>query len=247
MTPPFGRKTVAQQTRTDWSSSEQFEPDLFWQRHGKKIIYAVLALLAIGTVVYVWQRQQAEEADRLVQRLAMATNPQALESIIREYPGKPAAKEALLRLANLYAQHADHLTDAAGLYQRFLNDFPGDPLAESALLGLAGIEESQDNFAAAKTKYLEIVTAHPNGFAVKPAKLGAARCAEALGQLKEARQLYDEVLASAHEGSPLFDAAAIRSLVLRRGLPAAGPESSTNSPPAQLIIPGITTTQPSSK
>ena len=245
---------MAQQTRTDWSSSEQFEPDFFWQQHGKKIIYAVLALLAIGAVMYVWQRQQAEEADRLVQRLATATNPQTLESIIHDYPGKPAAKEALLRLANMYAQ-IGRPTDAAGFYQRFLNEFPGDPLTESALLGLAGVEESQSNFAGAKTRYLELVTAHPNGFAVKSAKLGAARCAEALGQLKEARQLYEEVLASAREGSPLFEAAAIRSLVLRRDSSAAasetsvaaGPESSTNPTPAQLIIPSIPTTQPSPK
>jgi TolA-binding protein len=254
MTPPFRRKTVAQQTRTDWSSSEQFEPDFFWEQHGKKIIYAVLVLLAIGAIMYVWQRQQAEEANRLVLRLATATNPQALDSIIHDYPGKPVAKEALLRLASMYAQIGPP-TNAAGVYQRFLNDFPGDPLAESALLGLAGVEESQGNFAAAKTRYLELVTAHPNGFAVKSAKLGAARCAEALGQLKEARQLYEEVLASAREGSPLFETAAIRSLVLHRDLPAAGsdtsvvagPESSTNLPPAQLIIPSIPAIQPSPK
>jgi len=75
---------VAQQTRTDWSFSEQFEPDLFWQRHGKKIIYAIVALLAIGAVAYVWQRQQAEEADRMAQRLDTATDPQALQSIIHD-------------------------------------------------------------------------------------------------------------------------------------------------------------------
>lgn len=231
---------MAQETRTDWSSSEQFEPDLFWERHGKKIIYAVLALLAIGAIVYVWQRQQTEEADRLVQRLATATNPQALESIIHDYPGKPVAKEALLRLASIARP-----TDAAGLYQRFLKDFPGDPLTESALLGLAGVEESQGNFAAAKTKYLELTTTHPNGFTVKLAKLGAARCAEALGQLKEARQLYEEVVASTREGSPLFEAAAVRSLVLRRDLPVTRPESSTNPPPAQAIVPSIPAPEPS--
>lgn len=253
MTPRFGRKTVAQQTRTDWSFSEQFEPDLFWQQQGKKIIYAMLVLAVIGAIVYVRQHRQAEEENRMAQRLATANNPQALENIIHDYPGKPAAKEALLRLAGMY--QIGRPTDAASLYQRFLNDFPADPLAESALLGLAGIEESQNNFTAAKTKYLEIITTHPNGFTVKSAKLGAGRCAEALGQLKEARQLYEEVLASAREGSPFFEAAAIRSLVLRRDSSAAlldtnvatGAESSTNPPPAQLIIPSIPAALPSAK
>ena len=74
-------------------------------------------------------------------------------------------------------------------------------------------------------------------------------------QLKEARQLYEEVVASSREGSPLFEAAAIRSLVLRRDLPAggpdanllAGPESSTNPPPAQAIVPSIPAPQLSPK
>ena len=245
---------MAQQKRTDWSFSEQFEPDLFWQRHGKKIVYALVALLAIGAVTYVWQRQQAEEADRMAQRLDTATDPQALQGIIHDYPDKPAVKEAILRLAGMHFQ-AGRCADAAGLYQRFLNSFPHDPLAESALFGLASIEESQDHFAAAKTKYLELVAAYQNGFMAKPAKLGAARCAEALGQSKEARQFYEEVLATSREGSPLFEAAAIRSLVLRRDSSAAasetsvaaGPESSTNPTPAQLIIPSIPTTQPSPK
>ena len=245
---------MAQQTKTDWSFSEQFEPDMFWQQHGKKIIYAVLVLLAIAALVYVWQRQQTEEADHMVQRLAAATNSQALESIIHDYPGKTVAKEALLQLANLYAHQTNNLAEATSHYQRFLNDFPGDPLAESALLGLAGVEESRNDFAAAKTKYLELLTTHPNGYAVKSARLGAARCAEALGQLKEARQLYEEVLASAREGSPLFEAAAIRALVLRRDLSAAsdtnvvpGQESSTNLPPVQVILPTIPPAQPSPK
>lgn len=237
---------MAQQTRTDWSFSEQFEPDLFWQRHGKKIIYAIVALLAIGAVAYVWQRQQAEEADRMAQRLDTATDPQALQSIIHDYPDKPAVKEAILRLAGIYFQ-TGHFADAAGLYQKFLNSFPHDPLAESALFGLASIEESQDHFVAAKTKYSELVNAYPNGFMAKPAKLGAARCAEALGQLKEARQFYEEVLATSREGSPLFEAAAIRSFVLRRNLPTEVAETPTNFPPAQLILPGIPAGPSSSK
>jgi tetratricopeptide (TPR) repeat protein len=245
---------VAQQTRTDWSFSEQFEPDFFWQQYGKKIIYVVLALLAVGAFAYLRQRQQAEEADRMVQRLATATNPQALESIVHDYPGKPAAKEAILRLASMYAQ-TGHPTDAVSLYQRFLKDFPADPLAESVLLALANLEESQDNFAAAKAKYVELMTARPTGFTVASAKLGAARCAEALGQFKEARQFYEEVLASTREGSPLFEAAAIRSIVLRRDLLAAGPntnvvaepKSSTNRPPHELIVTNILIGPPTSK
>ena len=245
---------MAQQTRTDWSFSEQFEPDLFWQRHGKKFIYAALALLGIGVVLYVWQRQQVAEADRMVQRLATANSPEALESIVNEYPGKPVAKEAMLLLAGIYGQ-IGRQTDAANLYQRFLNDFPGDSLTESASLALAGLREEQGNFADAKTKYLELMAAHPNGFTIKLAKLGAARCAEALGQSKEAKQLYEEVVASTREGSPLFEAAAIRLLVLRRNLSTVGPdmgvgtgaESSTNPLPAQLILPSSPSVPPSPK
>ncbi|MGD0016589.1 MAG: tetratricopeptide repeat protein [Verrucomicrobiia bacterium] len=229
---------MAQQTRTDWSFSEQFEPDLFWQRHGKKIVYAIVALLAIGVVAYVWQRQQAEEADRMAQRLDTATDPQALQGIIHDYPDKPAVKEAILKLAGMHFQ-AGHFADAANLYQKFLNNYPHDPLAESASFGLASIEESQDHFTVAKTEYLELVAAYPNGFIAKPAKLGAARCAEVLGQLKEARQLYEEVLATSREGSPLFETAAIRSFVLRRNLPAEVAETPTDSPPAQLTLPSI--------
>ena len=45
----------------------------------------------------------------------------------------------------------------------------------------------------AKMQYAQLAT-RPNSYTVLAAKLGAARCAENLGQTKEAVQLYEELM-----------------------------------------------------
>lgn len=191
------------ETNTDKKISfgdfEQFEPDLFWQEHGRKIIWATAAVLAIGLVAYLWQQQRLQEADAALSKLSQATDAAALQSIVQAYSGTEVAAAALLRLADIHF-HENRFSEAAAAYQQFLDKYPKHPFADSARLGLAAIQEATGNFDGARTLYTQLASANPNGYAAVAAKLGAARCTELLGQPHEARQAYNEVMAADKAG-----------------------------------------------
>lgn len=201
-------------SRTDIRVVDKFEPDVFWERHGKKIITAGVAILVVGIVVFYWQRQAAEREQRAAASLAGARDIRSLGQVVEDYPKSEVAAQALLRLGDMHFQ-AGQYSDAATAYQRFVNNFPSHPMIESALLGMAAVQESQGNLQEARAKYTQIVNSYPKGYAAWSARMGAARCSEGLGQIKEAQQAYEEIL-SAGRGSPWQSEAYLRWVVLGR-------------------------------
>jgi len=191
---------VTETNKIKFSDFEQFEPDLFWQEHGRKIIWATAAALAIGLVAYLWQQQRLQEADAASAKLAQATDAASLQQIVQNYPSTDVATAALIRLADLHFREGRY-QEAAAAYQQFLEKYPKHFLADAARLGLAAIQEAVNNFDGARSLYSQLVSANPNGYVVVAAKLGVARCMELLGQPNEARQAYNEVMASDKAGA----------------------------------------------
>ena len=191
----------------------QLEPELFWQLHGRKIVWGVVAVLAAVVVVVQVQRQAADREVEAAERVAQTVDPGLLQPLAREYKGKNLGAQALLRLADVHSQ-AGRLTEAQAAYQEFLTVYPQHPLADSAQLGQAATLEAAGKFEDAKARYLQIVS-RPNSYATVAAKLGVARCAETLGQTKEARQYYEE-LAPAVAGTQWALPVALRLDVLAR-------------------------------
>jgi tetratricopeptide (TPR) repeat protein len=207
----------------------QFEPDVFWAQHGRKVIWAAVGVVAIGLIVFVVQHNAAQRMEEAAVRLSNASDAAALQSIVNDYPGREVAAQAMAKLADLQFRQGN-FNDAAASYQRLIQSFPNNPLAESAQLGLAAIQEAQGNYQAARDSYMQILNTHPTGFTAQSARLGAARCSELLGQTKQAQQLYEEVAA---RESPLQREAYIRWVVLSRNRPAEPPaESATKAPAA---------------
>lgn len=204
----------------DW---EQFEPDLFWQEHGRKIIWATAAALGIGLLAYLWQQQRLQEAEVAMSKLAQATDAASLQQIVQSYAGSEVGAAALLRLADLHYREGRYL-EANSAYQQFLERYPKHFLADSARLGLAAVQEATGNFEGARTQYAQLASANPNGYAAVAAKLGVARCTELLGQVGEARQAYNEVMAADKAGG-WQEEAFFRWTVLGRAL--AKPPSPT--------------------
>jgi tetratricopeptide (TPR) repeat protein len=192
--------TVTDTNKIKFSNFEQFEPDLFWQAHGRKIIWATAAVLAIGLVAYLWQQQRLMEADAASAKLAQAADAASLQQIVQNYADSDVAAAALLRLANLHFRESRY-PEAAAAWQQFLEKHPKHFLADSARLGLAAIQEATGNFDGARSLYSQLASASPNGYAAVTAKLGMARCTELLGQPNEARQAYNEVMASDKAGA----------------------------------------------
>ncbi len=219
---------MAQEAQNDLRITDQFDFEVFWAAHGRKTIIVVLAVMAFGGGVLLWQYQSNQRLKLAADSLAKANDPASLEQVAREFPETQTALEALSRLGDLQYREGRY-AEATSTYERILKEFPSNPLAESARLGLAAIQEAQGNFEAAKGLYLRIVESSPTSFIASAARMGMARCLEALGQTKEARQFYEEIM-SAGQGSPWRSEAYLRWVVLKRELPSEGP----SQPPTQL-------------
>ena len=235
---------MADASKTPIDELQQFEPDVFWEQYGSKIIVAALVVVAVAVGIYLWQRQAADQAETAASRLAEAQDKTALERIAQDYAGKEPGAQALIRLADLDFQ-ASLFAEAGANYQKFLNQFPNHALAESALLGLAAVAEAQGNFPDAQRQYIQLAGTHPRGFAVMAAWLGEARCLEAQGQKKQARQKYQEVMAAA-QGTSWAQVAYMRWVVLGRELPdePAAPAAAIEpgpATPANVAAPSLTT------
>ncbi len=210
---------AANTKQTDFRFSQQFEPDVFWEQHSRQVLGGLLAVIAIGLVIFYWQRHTTRQAEEAAQRLATAHDAGTLQAIIHDYPGKEAATQAELRLADLQFRQGQYV-EAGKQYQAFLDQFPQNSLAPSAQLGLAAIQEAQGNFQKARQQYERLAAVSADNYTALLAKQGAARCAEAMGQLKEARQMYEELMAQA-QGTPLQGEAYLRAAIIDRELPAA--------------------------
>jgi tetratricopeptide (TPR) repeat protein len=217
---------MAREAQDDLRITDQFEFEVFWEKHGKQITGGVIAIAAFGLVLLYWQHQTSFQAEQATQSLAHATDSASLQAVVRNFPKSPVAAEALARLADLYYRNGRY-PEAASAYQELMRDFPGNPLAVSSRISLAAVLEAQGNLDGAKAQYSQIMTSDPGSYIANAARMGLARCLELQGQKKEARQLYEELLA-AGQNSPWFEKAYLRMVVLNRDVP---PEKA-DQPPA---------------
>jgi TolA-binding protein len=236
---------MARDAQDELRITNQFNFEVFWAEHGKRITTAVVAIGILGFVLLYWQHQSSQQGEQAADRLAHATDLASLEQVTRDYPKSPVAAEALSRLADVYYRNGKY-AEAASTYERIARDFPTHPLAESAKVSLAGILEAQGNLEGASTQYSQIINSGPNSYVANAAKMGLARCLEGQGRKKEARQLYEEILASG-QNSPWFSQAYLQWVVLNRdALPEKVEESSakptTTPPQGALQLPSLPST-----
>ena len=194
---------------------KQFEPDVFWQKHGRKIVWGLVAVLAVGALAYLWQWKQTQQAEEAAAKLVGARDIPALEQVVKDYPQQEVAAQALLRLADMQYS-VGRYTDAASSYQKFLKDFPNHALGDSAQFGLAAVAEAQGQYEQARAQYNTM--AGGRSYVSVGARLGVARCTELLGQVREARQLYEELKASVRR-TPWQVEVDMRYAVLGRDIP----------------------------
>jgi len=222
---------MAETSKQDVDFLGQFEPDVFWLKHGRKILWGVAAIAVIGILTIYQQRKAADREEEAAGRLAQANDPAALQAIAHDYPNKPMGAQALLRLGELHYA-GGRLTEAATAYQEVVTRFPNNPLADAARLSQVAVIESQGDFAGAKTQYLQLAS-RPGSYLAVAAKVGAARCAEALGQTKEAQQLYEELFLAVR-GTAWEGTVFVRRAVLTRSVGPLPPVPTGALPGFQL-------------
>jgi tetratricopeptide (TPR) repeat protein len=171
---------------------EQFEPDVFWEKHGKKVIIGTVAVLAVVIGGLMWQRQQQAAEEQEASRLSQAVEASALQQFVNTSKSKSLLPMALMRLGDLYFRDGRY-SESTGIYQKLIDLYPRSSFVTGAKFSLAAILEAQGQFGPARDVYSQIASG-AGGYAGYQARLGVARCTEALGQLKEARQIYEELL-----------------------------------------------------
>jgi TolA-binding protein len=223
---------MTREAQDDLRITDEFDFEVFWQRHGKQLTGAVIAIAAFGLVLLYWQHQTNFEAERATESLAHARDSASLQAVVRDFPKSPVAVEALARLADLYYRNGRY-TEAATAYQTLMRDYPGNPLAVSSKIGLAQVLEAQGNLDGAKAQYSQIISSGAGSYIANDARMGLARCLEFQGQKKEARQLYEELLAVG-QNSPWFEKAYLRMVVLNRDV---APEKADQPPASPAPAP----------
>ena len=220
---------MATRTTDDLRITDQFDFEVFWEKHGKQVTGVVIAIGLLGLVLLYWQHQTTYRAEEAANSLARATDSAALQAVARDYPKSPAAVEALARLADLFYRNGRY-PEAANTYEMLIRDYPDHPLGLSSRLDLAAAVEGEGNIEGAKSQYLQIIRTDPRSYVANAAKMGLARCLELQGQKKDALQLYEELLAGG-QNTPWFEQAYLRMVVLNRDMPQQKTEQPALTPP----------------
>src|SRR5436309_8253147 len=107
---------MAETNKQDLEFLKQFEPDVFWQQHGKKITTGVAVAALIGLFFYFRQKNAAERVESASAQLATARDSGTMQRLAQEFRGQSIGAQALLRLAQGEAQAGRH-KEAAAAFQ----------------------------------------------------------------------------------------------------------------------------------
>lgn len=218
--------------RSEFVFGEQFEPDVFWEEHGRQIAGVIVLIVAVGLGLFIWQRRVTAFAQEASDQLIAARDADSLQQVLREHADDAVGPLASLQLAELLFRQG-RWDDSERQFEAFLRAYPDHELALSARLGLAAVAESRGDVAAARDLYNQLTGTGPGNYAVLAARAGLARCAAELGQTNDALRAYEELMALA-QGSPQRMDAYFRSTVLKRDVPREAPAD-----PATALVPGL--------
>ncbi|NLB65685.1 MAG: tetratricopeptide repeat protein [Lentisphaerae bacterium] len=180
-------------------SSGEMDELLSWlNEYGKPIFSGLIIGIVLVAGIYLWRQRQSEKAEAAVQALFEGGSPEEyLQRAIAE-PKAPTAPLALASAAaDFYAQ--GRYDEALSAYESLLEQYPESLPAPNARLGRAASLEALDDFAGAADAF-EDAAGRVEGFLLLQATLGAGRCREQLGQLDEARAIYEDYLVAHPEG-----------------------------------------------
>lgn len=162
-----------------------------WKRW---IITAGIAAIVVLAVV-LYRIHNANNEEKASQMLGEARNLQALESIMRQYPGTASAKLALLQTAKAQYDNRDFVA-AQNSYDHFLSQYPDHSMSAMAELGKIHCLEGLGSTEAALTAFSQFAVKNPQNFLMPMAVFGKARCLQELKRYEEARTTYEDFIAA---------------------------------------------------
>jgi hypothetical protein len=169
--------------------------ELFWARHGKKVLVgsALVLLILLGIGAYLGY--QAVRNSRAAKAFVGAHDIKGWESVIRRYAGTIAAGNAYLQIAGTQAANGQY-SESDKSYQTFIKDYSSHPLFVNALFGLASNAEAEGKTDDALKYYSDISSSNRYGsdYLAPMALYYQGRMTEKNGKPKEALQDFEEVL-----------------------------------------------------
>lgn len=169
--------------------------ELFWARHGKKVLVgsALVLLILLGIGAYLGY--QAVRNSRAAKAFVGAHDIKGWESVIRRYSGTIAAGNAYLQIAGTQAANGQY-SESDKSYQTFIKDYSSHPLFVNALFGLASNAEAEGKTDDALKYYSDISSSNRYGsdYLAPMALYYQGRMTEKNGKPKEALQDFEEVL-----------------------------------------------------
>lgn len=169
--------------------------ELFWARHGKKVLVgsALVLLILLGIGAYLGY--QTVRNSRAAKAFVGAHDIKGWESVIRRYSGTIAAGNAYLQIAGTQAANGQY-SESDKSYQTFIKDYSSHPLFVNALFGLASNAEAEGKTDDALKYYSDISSSNRYGsdYLAPMALYYQGRMTEKNGKPKEALQDFEEVL-----------------------------------------------------
>jgi tetratricopeptide (TPR) repeat protein len=175
------------------SPISSFDPEVVWALHKRKIVWgAALAVLILlgGSVYFGIKAIQTQKAEKVY---SAAQSIEGWQAVIRQFPNSTAAGNAYLRIAAKLTEDGKY-SESDSNYESFLRQFPKHPLAVNGYMGLAANAEMEKNPEKALEYYRQVTIHFGNSFQAPIALFHEARITAAMGKLKEAQTLYENVV-----------------------------------------------------
>lgn len=182
------------------SSLVMSDSDLFWEKHWRKFVWGLAALVALILMVGVWSLWSAHVQRSAETLFSTADGPAGWREVVRQFPGSVPAGNAQLRLADSLRGEGN-LDAAAAELEAMVASQPDHPLAGAAWLTLGEIRQVQGSKEAALGAYRTASSRHKQSYAAPLALIAEASLLKTDGATGEARAVLQSV-GSLHPGTP---------------------------------------------
>lgn len=214
------------------------ETRIFWDRHRREIIAAILVALiaAAGFAGYRYYHYRRDTA--AAQALASAKSGPDYQKVIADYPGTAAGGTAALLFAE-QERAAGKFADANATLQNFIDKNPQHELVGIARMAMGANLESLGKRDEALTTYQRIAAADPRGFNAPLALISQIHLLKEKNQIDEARRVCETVI-NQYRDSYLVGEATRQLRLLKRPNEASTPAASQQPaipPPAPPVGP----------
>lgn len=167
----------------------------FLDLHARKVVVGlaiVVAIVAVGVTLHLRKKKFETKAGAA---LVAATDLDALKKVTQDFEGTPAAKTALLLMADRQLEAGD-AQNAAETLRGFIAANADHPLVSQARLALATALIRQGKPDEANSELAGFLASAPTSPLAPLAMIQQAELAEQKGDLDGARKLYEQVTAN---------------------------------------------------